>query len=161
MANLSLLVDTNVWLANYLPTRAGHANARTFLQAAWQQSTTLLYPAPILKDVFYLLGLEYKRQIRSEKGVLSEEDTAVVQELCWGCVHNMRELATAVGIDEADLWLACKYRTLNHDLEDNVVIAATMRSKANYLVTFDQDLIRKAPVPAMLPQDMTALLQMA
>lgn len=155
-----LLVDTNVWMCNYVPMRKGHNEAREFFRAAWECGAQLLYPAPILKDVFYLLGVEYKRQIRAEKGVLSERDASVINELAWGCVQNMRNVATAVGIDESDLWLACKYKALSTDLEDNVVIAAAQRCEADHLVTFDQDLIRKAPVSALLPTDASLLLRL-
>ena len=52
-----LLVDTNVWMCNYVPMRVGHAEAREFLRVAWERHAQLVYPAPILKDLFYLLGL--------------------------------------------------------------------------------------------------------
>lgn len=159
MEGMLLLVDTNVWMANYVPTRAGHQQARDFLAEAWQRELGLLYPAPILKDVFYLIGMEYKRQVRAEKGAVSQADAAAINELAWGCVHNMRELATAVAVDESDLWLACKYRSLSQDLEDNVVLAAARRCGARHLVTFDESLIRRSPVSALLPKDMVALLR--
>lgn len=155
-----LLVDTNVWMCNYVPMRSGHALAREFFQTAWECKAQLLYPAPILKDVFYLLGIEYKRQIRAQKGELSQGDASVVNELAWGCVQNMREMATAVGVDESDLWLACKYKALDSDLEDNVILAAAQRCNADHLVTFDEVLIRRAPVSAMLPEDVIKLLRM-
>lgn len=161
MANAKLLIDTNVWISNYVPMRASHEAAREFLQAAWECNAELLYPAPILKDVFYLLGIEYKRAIKAEKGELSQADAATVNELAWGCVQNMREMATAVGIDESDLWLACKYKALSTDLEDNLVIAAAQRVKADHLVTFDKGLIQRSPVSAMLPRDVVALLRLA
>lgn len=155
-----LLVDTNVWMCNYVPMRVGHDDAREFLRVAWENNAKLLYPAPVLKDVFNLLGLEYKRQIKAEKGEVNQADAAIVNELAWGCVQNMRDMATAVAIDDSDLWLACKYKVLSPDLEDNIVLAAAQRCKADCLVTFNQDLIRKAPVPAMLPTDVITLLQM-
>ena len=155
-----LLIDTNVWLGNYLPSRRGHDECRTFLRVAREHDASLLYPAPILKDVFYLIGQEFKRQVQLEKGAVSEEDAGIIRRLAWGCIDNMRELATAVGVDESDIWLACKYRTLSGDLEDNVVIAAAQRAKADHLVTLDQALVRKAPVSALSPQDMTTLLEL-
>ena len=156
----SLLVDTNVWMCNYVPMRSGHAEARAFFRAAWEHEAQLLFPAPILKDVFYLLGLEYKRQVRADKGRLSQADAATINELAWGCVQNMREVATAVGTDDTDLWLACKYKALSTDLEDNIILAAAKRCNADLLVTFDESLIRKAPVSAMLPADAASFLRL-
>lgn len=61
-------------------------------------------------------------------------------------------------MDEADLWLACRYRTLTWDLEDNVVLAAAQRAEADYLVTSDRALIQRATVAVLAPGDMTAVL---
>jgi len=62
-----------------------------------------------------------------------------------------------VGADEADVWLAAKYRALNEDLEDNLVLAAANRAKADYLITNDTQLIAKSPVPALTPRDWLAI----
>ena len=56
-------------------------------------------------------------------GVLGETEALAVRETVWGCINNMCELATAVGVDEADVWLARKQRKLTGDLEDNFVLA--------------------------------------
>lgn len=71
----------------------------------------------------------------------------------------MCEITTAVGVDESDLWLACKYRNLTWDLEDSFVLAAPRRAEVDYLVTSDQALIQKASVAVLTPVDMTALLR--
>lgn len=147
-------------MCNYVPVRVGHKSAREFFRVAWDKGAQLLFPASIAKDVFYLLGLEYKRQVRAKKGELNQTDAGIINELAWGCVQNMCEVATAVGVDDSDLWLARKYKALSTDFEDNVVLAAAQRVKADCLVTFDQNLIRRAPVPTMLPADVVALLGM-
>ena len=74
-------------------------------------------------------------------------------------MDTLRDGATAVGADESDAWLACKYRKINWDLEDNMVLAAAKRAGADYLVTNDRVLISKANVAALRPADMTALLE--
>ena len=155
----SIVVDTNVWLGNYVPMRAGHESCRHFLQAASEGGAQLLYPAPILKDVFYLVGMEFKRQVRAEKGGVDEHDAAIVRRLAWGCVDNLCELATAVGMDGSDVWLARKYRALHGDFEDNFVLAAAERADADFLVTSDRRLLRKATVAALSPKDLLALLR--
>ena len=157
MAELSVMVDASVWLGNYVATRAGHRSSRRFLQAACEHRVKLLYPASTLKDVFYLIEGEFKHQIRAERGACEEADSAIVRQLAWGCVDNMRELATAVGVDESDLWLACKFRSLSPDLGDAMVFAAMQRSRADYLVTLDARLARHAPFAALSPDDLCAL----
>ena len=73
----------------------------------------------------------------------------------------MRSIATGVGADESDLWLAEQHHRVHHDLDDNLVIAAARRAKASYLITRDIRLLNKATVPAVSPADMLALLGVA
>lgn len=154
---MRILVDTNVWLDYFIGLRAGHDEAAAFLRGSERVEAQLLYPAATLQDVFYLMARELKRIARSVAPV-TESDVQAIRRIAWGCIDNMRELATAVGMDESDLWLACKYRTLTWDLEDNVVLAAAQRAEVDYLVTNDRVLIQRATVPALTPKDMTALL---
>jgi predicted nucleic acid-binding protein len=62
-------------------------------------------------------------------------------------------------LDNSDVWLARKYRTLHDDFEDNFILAAAERAKVDFLVTSDQSLLRKATVAALSPQDMLAVLK--
>lgn len=153
-----VLVDTNVWLDYFIGIRQGHDDAQEFLNNSNRAEVQLLYPASALQDVFYLLVRELKRIARSVAPV-TEGDVQAIRRIAWGCVDNMRELATAVGMDESDLWLACKYRTLTWDLEDNVMLAAAQRVEADYLVTNDRALIQHATIAALTPADMTAVLK--
>lgn len=155
----SLLVDTNVWLDYYLPNRPGHAEALSLILFAYEHGYPLLYPAAIVKDVFYLIANAFKRDMRNENGVLSEREAATATETAWGCVRNMREQATAVGADESDLWMACSLHGIHSDLEDNLVVAASQRANATYLVTSDEALIKHSPVAALTPGDALVLLQ--
>lgn len=155
----SLLADTNVWLDYFLPKRPDHTEALSFISFVRERDHLLLYPAAIVKDVFYLTANTFKRDIRSKNGTLTEHDAAVAAEIAWGCVNAMREQATAVGADESDLWKACVLRSVHDDLEDNLVVAAAQRANATYLVTNDEALIKHTPVAALTPSDALALLQ--
>ncbi|WP_080800011.1 type II toxin-antitoxin system VapC family toxin [Arabiibacter massiliensis] len=155
----TLLVDTNVWLDYYLPNRPGHAEALSFILFAYEHGYPLLYPAAIVKDVFYLTANAFKRDMRNETGTLTERDAAAASAGAWGCVLHLREQATAVGADESDLWMACKLRSVHNDLEDNLIVAAAERASATYLITNDEALIKHSPVAALTPSDALALLQ--
>lgn len=155
----ALLVDTNVWLDCFLPGRPGQRDALAVISAALDRDVALLYAVTSAKDVFFLVGAALKREVRTQKGSLSEADAACISRTAWACVENMRENATAVGADESDLWLACAYRGIHADLEDNLVIAAARRADATYLVTNDDQLIRHAPVAALSPADALAVLE--
>ena len=155
---LRILVDTNVWVDSFLGHRAGHGAALAFLAEAQRNAAQLIYPVGALQDVFAILIMELKRKTR-ETRELDETCMNVIRRTAWGCIDALREGATAVGADESDTWLACKYRKLNWDLEDNMVLAAAKRAEADYLVTSDRMLISKANVAAMTPADMAALLE--
>ena len=68
------------------------------------------------------------------------------------------EFATAVGADSSDVWLARKYQRIHADFEDCMVLAAAQRSKADFLVTSDEVLLRHAPVAALSVEDFLALV---
>ena len=48
---------------------------------------------------------------------------------------------------------------LHADFEDDLIIAATLRAKADYLVTNNEGLLRHCPVAALDARDMVALLE--
>lgn len=153
------LVDTNVWLDNYLADRPNAGQSRAFIAQARAREVQLVYPVHCLSDVFLLVQAHLKRAAR-EQGSFDEADAVAIREIAWACVENMREFATAVGADESDAWKACKYRALTNDLEDNFVLAAAERVPVDFLVTSDQRLLRKSTVNAYTPEDANLILQM-
>lgn len=153
-----ILVDTSVWLDAYLGFRQGNSAARALFAAGRQAGALFLYPVGSLQDVFALLIMELKRKAREEGSTLDESTMATFRRTAWGCIDNLRENATAVGADDADVWLASKYRKVNWDLEDNMVLAAAKRAEVDYLVTSDRALMAKANVAALSLKDLAALL---
>ncbi|MEE8716478.1 MAG: PIN domain-containing protein [Coriobacteriales bacterium] len=150
---LKVLVDTNVWVDNYCAWHAGHEAARAFLAAACRGHAQLLYPVHCIKDFFYVLGHEFRRAALIDGGgTMTEEMARAAEETVWGCVDNLRGIACAVGADETDVWLACKYRPLSADLGDGLVLAAAERAHVDYLVTNDARLAAHATVAALTPE---------
>lgn len=154
----TLLLDTCVWLDNYLGFRQGSAAARELVVTALERDIVLLHAVTAIKDVHYIVAQTLKRERRAAGGEVTEEAALADDQVAWACVSNMREIATAVGMDAGDVWLAEKYKSIHRDVEDNLVIAAAQRAKADVLVTSDLDLICHAPVAAMTPQDVLKLL---
>ena len=155
----TLVVDTNVWLGNFIRTRDNSVSARAFFDQALDAEASLFYPASIAKDVFYVAEKTAKELTRKQTGGLTASDAAVARALAWSFLEAMREMGTAVGCDEADIWLACKLRGLHSDFEDNLVLAAAERAHADFIVTDDEQLLRKATVPAKTSSDMAELLK--
>ncbi|MFR1638349.1 MAG: hypothetical protein ACLSVD_03735 [Eggerthellaceae bacterium] len=87
----------------FLPDRAGGKEAIDLIVFAFEYEFPLLYPAAIVKDVFYVAVSTFKRIARAEKGSLTQSDAVTATETAWGCVNSMRKQATAVGADASDL----------------------------------------------------------
>ena len=155
-----ILVDTNVWLDAFFPYRPHAQEACDFIDKAISLGYNLAYPVHALKDLFYIACREMKLRVGRNKKAISEQDVQAIRSIAWSCVDYVRDVAAAVGADESDAWLACKYRSLNDDLEDNFVLAAAKRARTAFLVTSDETLLRKATVEAHTPADALALLAM-
>ena len=50
----TVLVDTNIWLDNYLGDRPGAASSRAFLDRAFGEGAVLCYAVTTAKDLFYM-----------------------------------------------------------------------------------------------------------
>jgi len=155
---MRILVDTNVWVDNYVPDRPRHQTVGDLLSAAIVQGHDLLFSALSAKDVFYLVSHAYKETARLG-GSLMESQAGAINEVAWACVENMGRLATAVGVDVSDLWLAQKNKPVHSDFEDDLILAASVRAKVDYLVTSDKQLAGKAPVTALSPEEMVGVLK--
>ncbi|OUO32093.1 PIN domain-containing protein [Olsenella sp. An293] len=159
-SSLSLLLDTNVWLDHFLPWRGGHAAAGRLMERAFEQNQTLAYAISSIKDVYYMVEAEHRRAERAETGALTESAARAASVAAWGCVNTMEEIACAVPLDHTDVWMATKQRALHGDFEDDLLIAAALRGRVDYLVTNDELLLRHCPVAALSVDDMFALLGM-
>ncbi len=142
-----LLLDTNVWLSNYLPSRPNHDLAKELVANALAKNVTLLYPIHSANDIFYIVASDMKKLYRMENdGEMNSRVASAANAAAWGCINNLGEVALAVGADLSDVWVAQKQRRLHSDFEDDMVIAAAVRSKADLLVTEDKKLAANAPV---------------
>lgn len=155
-----VLVDTCVWVDSYCADHVAGADAKQFLQMAFTQNAELLYAVHAAKDVLYVLENEFKRAARRELGTIDESVALAAKKAALGCTRNMCDLATAVGADTSDIWLANKYLRIHQDFEDNLVLAACRRAKADYLVTNDRTLIAHADVTAKTPREMLDLMSL-
>ena len=154
-----ILLDTNVWLDAFLPGRRVGGAARELVSTALRRNVELLYPVHIVSDVFYLSFIGIKRFLQGQGS--DELIAQAARTTAWEYVNTMRETATAVGADGSDVWLASKWEYLHADMEDNMVLAAAKRAKADYVVTSDKKFLAHASlagVAAVSPEDMLAVL---
>ena len=157
---MRILLDTNIWLDFYFAARPAHREAEELYSIAKSKGVDLMYAAAAVKDIYFILGLSLKRRLRSDGGSLTEKDALAVRAVTWAAVEHLSQEAFAVGTDESDVWLACKYRRVHDDFEDDLLIAAAQRSQADYLVTNDEQHIRHSPVPTLSSRDALEVLRM-
>lgn len=156
----SIVIDTNVWLDYYLGFREGNRDACELLTVANRAGVNLLCAVTTTKDLFYLIAADFKRDWRRRHdGQLDENGIATARETAWACLKHLECVATAVGCDQSDIWLARAQRVLHDNFEDNLVIAAAQRAHADCLVTNDQELLRRSPVAALSCRDAIAYLR--
>ena len=156
-ATPSFLVDTNVWLSHYLGQRTNHHEASSFIVAAGKRDAALFCPVHCVKDAYYLIGADLKRQAR-ELGDCGDAMAAAANEASWACIRNLTEIATVVGADLADVVEARALRPVHPDFEDDLLVSAARRCNADYLVTFDKLLRSHCPMAALTPAEAEALL---
>ena len=149
----SMLLDVNVWIDNYLSDRPLSGDARALLSWMGERGVSILYPITAPGTVFYVIQQSLKRAALADGVALRQGDAIAIRELAWACVENMAELGAPVGADVSDFWLARKYRSVHADLEDNLVLAAAERSRAGYLITSDEALLKKSSIPALTAHD--------
>lgn len=154
-----ILIDTNLWLDEYIGIRPNGEISRQLFDICFAKEIELLYALPSIKDVYYLIISNLKTQARHQSESLTEEKALAIEEFSWKCVENMMASATAVPLDSSDLMESRRLHQVHRDLEDNLVIAAALRAKADYLVTNDMKIIKHALVPSLSPADMLHLLQ--
>lgn len=155
----SVLLDTNVWLDAFDGARRCSREACELIDVCERMGIELLYAAGSAKDVYYLIGASLKRQARAAGGALPEEQARAIAVYAAACIANMADIATAVGMDASDIWLARKYQRIHSDFEDCLVLAAAHRAHADYLVTNDKGFMRHAAVAALSVNDCLALIQ--
>lgn len=152
------LLDTNVWLDMEIPGD-NFNQVRTFIVAARRADARLGIASHSLKDVYFLIQRRLKLENERDKAIPVEKSGPAARAVAWAIVQKILETAEIVGSDGSDALIASKQRGIHDDYEDNLVVAAAMRMRADFLVTSDAALLKHAPVAALSPEDATKWLE--
>lgn len=158
--NRKVLCDTNVWLDYYIGARKGHDAALHLVKEGMRNDIAFMVPASCLGDFFYLCQADFKKALRIVYREISEPQGRAAQEGAWANLAHLLELATVVGTDHGDASIALKHRPIHGDFEDNLVIAAALRSDADLLITDDEKLRRNSPVQTLTVEEALAVLEL-
>lgn len=146
---LKLFVDTNVWLDYYLDRGSRHDQAARIVISAAGESVALYVTEGVLKDFFLLFRMALKDLRRADGDEIDSSVAASIDEAAWACLNNIMHLALVVPMGTAEVWEAFSLRRGHGDFEDDLLIAAARRAGVDYLVTSDQTLIARSPVPCL------------
>ena len=148
-----LMLDTCIWVNSQLGTNSGHAAARNLIVTARKQGARLGIAPHSLSNVFYIIHRHLRRLDASAGIASSDQSAAAAKEAAWGVVNNIMEYAEVVGADGSDARIAALHKGVHDDFEDDLVIAAARRMKADLVVTDDLAFVRHSPLPTMTAED--------
>ena len=154
-----VLCDTGVWLDYFLGNRVRHEMACRLVDTCEREGVSLLVSPASLNDFYHLCQLELRQATLKATGAITEEQAAAAHDVAWADLENLSEIATVVTADASDVWLARTHRYVHGDFEDDLVVAAAQRAKADYLITNDEQLLRHAPVAALSVEDAVKVLE--
>ena len=149
----SLMLDTCIWVNSQIGTNSGHEAARNLIIAALKQNMVIGIAPHSLANVFYITHRHLRRLDAAEGAEIPGDSLAAAKETAWGVVNGITEYATVVGTDGSDARVACLYKSVHDDFEDNLVIAAARRMKADLIVSDDRQFVLRSPLPAMTAED--------
>lgn len=150
--HLSVLFDTNVWLDYFLGRELAKSASGAF-QRAMEKDDAIVTTAPIMRDVFYLVGTELKRNARAEGVECVQADSKAVAEVAWECIAFMRGHCAVLNVGAPEELVAFTLRQENTDFEDNLLIATAQRANVDYVITNDKRLLKSNLVPALSPRE--------
>ena len=153
-----LMLDTCIWVNSQLGTNSGHVAARDLIIAARKQGARLGIAPHSLSNVFYIIYRYLRRLDASATRASSEQFAAAAKEAAWGVINNIMDYAEVVGADGSDARIAALHKEVHDDFEDDLVIAAARRMRADLLVTDDLAFVRHSPLPTMTAEDAVRLI---
>lgn len=154
-----LLVDTNVWISYFMGQGSRCPHITRLINACHRHGIDLLFAPSSLKDVFYIVPRELKRMGRAEHSAADERGEAGTRGLvAWACSESMHKLATPASMGLPECRMAHMLRGQHADLEDNLVLACAAGCKAEYVLTYDEGMIRDFPGDCITPEHACELL---
>lgn len=145
--NLSLMVDTSVWIDYFMRSKLDNGASERLLEAAILNDTPLLVCPTTLKDVFYILPRRFRQQDTREGTAATSYEPAA-----WACIERILELAIPSPLGLFECTLARNLRNKFGDLEDNLILASGESAQADYIVTRDRPLLQRFPEVCVTPE---------
>lgn len=150
-----IVVDTNVWLYYFLGREPECSTIRDLFLSCDEHGVTLIYTPTTYKDVFFLIP----RQMRRDAIAEGKDEEVSYLPSAWACIDVMTQVAVAIPQSLVECAMARDLRKSHNDLEGNLLIAAAETSDADYIITYDQRLIRDYAPVCLTPEQMLKFLE--
>ena len=150
----TFLVDTNIWIYYFMASEPHYEAILSFFETVDRRGGTLLFAPTTLKDVFFLIP----RILRREALASGQSEEASFAPVAWACVRTMTEVAVAAPLSLPECDLAWMLRNKHGDLEDNLIIAAAETCNADYVVSYDRDMLEHFSPACITPEQANKLL---
>lgn len=150
-----LLVDTNVWIDYFMKYEPTCHDCAGIVEAAADDRIGLLVAPTTLKDIFYIIP----RQLRRENTDGAAADTSF-KPAAWACIEFILSVATPAPQSAAECELARALRNTFDDLENSLILAAAETADADYIVTSDQQLLSSYPEVFVTPKRALELIEL-
>lgn len=154
---LRLFVDTNVWMGLLYERSSCSRETDGYFETIVSRAACLASPLSF-KDVFYLVALNLKADVRAEGYPVDRRVGAAANAIAWECVQDMAAMAVSVNVGESEVTRALELRATHSDFEDDLIVAAAETSGADYIVTNDRGLVRDFPDRCLTPAQVVDLL---
>lgn len=145
----AVFLDVNLWCDYFLPRRDGNEIAFKLIEYCLKNDYLLLSASCSMKDLYYILQMESKREIRAAGEELTEKLALVAKDEATACVDAVTNMATLVAVSHNDVRAARIMCKEHPDFEDNVIAATAMRVEPLMFVTADKDFAKHASLPAL------------
>lgn len=141
------LIDTNVWMNYFLREDPTFEECKQLFQRAVEEDQPLLVSPTTLKDLFYLIPRCFRRL-----DAIDQKSSTSYTPAAWACVEFILEIATPSPLSIAECTMARMLRNQFGDFEDNLILATAESARADYIVTYDEDLIATFPEACIKPE---------
>lgn len=165
-----ILIDTNVWIRYFLGEEPWCQDIKLLLEECNSNDIEVYYCPTSLKDIFYLIPRIMKREASGEVSAGTSVSTSGIDTYyaplpgeasyaaaAWACIRAMQDMATAAPLTGVECEFSWMLRGNHPDLEDDLIVACGETCGADYVVTYDDGLIKHFPAACVMPKDLLAL----
>lgn len=144
---LRLLADTNFWIAYFMRDERFCAPCERLIELAAAERVDLYVAPSTVKDVFYLIPRCLRRVDQQE-----ERESVSYQPAAWASIEFMLDVATPSPQSFAECEEACLLRGSVGDFEDGLILASADSVDADFILTYDRQLLDRLPEICITPK---------